>query len=72
MLAALGADCRSPVAALATRVGKRLWLRAEILSEDGRECEAGEMWLDAAADAVHLAHELLGRAGPALKVLFTG
>ena len=72
LLAALGADCRSPVAALATRVGKRLWLRAEILSEDGRECEAGEMWLDSTADARHLARDLLGRAGPALTALFTG
>ena len=72
LLAALGADCRSPVAALATRVGSRLWLRAEILSEDGRECEAGEMWLDAPADARHLARQLLDRAGPALKALFTG
>jgi hydroxymethylbilane synthase len=49
-----------------------LWLRAEILSEDGRECEAGEMWLDAPADARHLARQLLDRAGPALKALFTG
>jgi hydroxymethylbilane synthase len=72
LLAALGADCRSPVAALATRVGSRLWLRAEILSEDGRECEAGEMWLEAPADACRLARDLLDRAGPALKALFTG
>ena len=72
LLAALGADCRSPVAALATRAGNRLWLRAEIYSEDGRECEAGEMWLDTPADARHLARYLLDRAGPALKALFTG
>ncbi|HSW25498.1 MAG TPA: hydroxymethylbilane synthase [Burkholderiaceae bacterium] len=72
LLAALGADCRSPVAALARRVGGRVHLRAEILSGDGQECEVGELWLDVPADARHLASDLLDRAGPALKGLFTG
>jgi len=72
LLAALGADCRSPVAALATRVGNRLYLRGEIYSEDGRECEAGEMWLDAPEDASRLARQLLDRAGPTLRAHFTG
>ena len=72
LLAALGADCRSPVAALATLEGGRLRLRAEILTEDGREREAGEVWIDAPEDAAALARALLGRAGPALRAHFTG
>jgi hydroxymethylbilane synthase len=72
LLAALGADCRSPVAALATWEGSGLRLRAEILSEDGREHEAGEMRIDAPEEAAALARALLERAGPALRAHFTG
>ncbi|WP_156679727.1 hydroxymethylbilane synthase [Sphingomonas profundi] len=80
LLAALGADCRSPVAALAVAAAGGLRLRAEILAEDGAECVAGEALLpgaaiDGGADARHaaaLARDLLGRASPALRALFTG
>jgi hydroxymethylbilane synthase len=72
LLAGLGADCRSPVAALAVPEGEGLRLRAEILSEDGREHEAGEMRIDEPADAAALARALLARAGPALRAHFTG
>jgi hydroxymethylbilane synthase len=74
-LAALGADCRSPVAALATQAGNLLLLRAEILAEDGSECVAGEARLgleSVATDAAALAHNLLASASPALRALFTG
>jgi hydroxymethylbilane synthase len=75
LLAALGADCRSPVAALAVEQGEGLFLRAEILAEDGAECESGEAMLGAdtiSADATALAHRLLEAASPAVRALFTG
>ena len=72
LLAALGADCRSPVAALARLDGGRLHLRAEILSEDGAHAVADEAWAavgdrDAAAA---LARRLLAAAPPPLAALF--
>ena len=72
LLFALGADCHSPVAALARIDGTHIHLRAEILSEDGSLCEAGESRFaigDEAAPAT-LARTLLGRAAPALRSLF--
>ena len=72
LLAALGADCRSPVAALAVRSGAGLHLRAEILTEDGSECRSGEAMLLRTADAATLAHRLLESASPRLRALFTG
>ncbi|MFW2831489.1 hydroxymethylbilane synthase [Sphingomonas sp. ID0503] len=62
-LAALGADCRSPVAAL-WRDGS---FRGEILTPDGRECVSGSD-----ADPQALARDLLDRASPGLRALFTG
>ena len=72
LLAALGADCRSPVAALAQVDARELHLRAEILSEDGASCVAGEARFasnDRAAPA-RLAHDLLARAPADLRALF--
>lgn len=74
LLEALGGDCRSPIAALATLDGEMILLRAEILTNDGREVEAGEL-LFAADDAeapARLAETLLSRASPALRRLFAG
>ncbi len=80
-LAALGGSCHSPVAALAVMDGARIWLRGEILLEDGSERHASEVRFDAAeisgaiktdgagAPAM-LAKELLGSASSALKSLF--
>jgi hydroxymethylbilane synthase len=72
-LAALGADCRSPVAALAELAdATTIRLRAEILSEDGALCEAGEASFavgDAGGPAA-LASALLDRAPAALRALF--
>lgn len=72
LLAALGADCRSPVAALAVRSGTGLLLRAEILTEDGAECRSGEALLLRTGDAAALAARLLDAASPRLRALFTG
>lgn len=72
LLAALGADCRSPVAALATEEAGAIHLRAEILSEDGRLHAGAARFLapENAEGPATLAAELLGRAAPALRALF--
>ena len=74
LLAELGADCRSPVAALATRRGDGLHMRAEILSMDGRYHAAAEAEapLEDHAPIRALAQTLLADAPPALRGLFTG
>lgn len=74
LLERLGADCRSPVAALALREGEDLWLRAELLSGDGREHVTGEARLAIDDDAAicALAASLLDRASPALRAHFSG
>ncbi|MFN3943544.1 MAG: hydroxymethylbilane synthase [Allosphingosinicella sp.] len=74
LLLALGGDCRSAVAALATMTAGRVTLRAEILTADGREVEAGETAFDPAdGDApAALGRLLLDRASPALRAMFAG
>jgi hydroxymethylbilane synthase len=72
LLAALGADCHSPVAALAVEEGDRLSLRAELLSEDGRWHVAGRRLIAAPGEAAELADHLLAQAPPAVAALFTG
>ncbi len=72
MLAALGADCHSPVAALATLEDEGLRLCAEILSEDGAE----HVRIDRPGlagtphEAAELAQDLLAAASPRLRALF--
>ncbi|MEI9852968.1 MAG: hydroxymethylbilane synthase [Sphingomonas sp.] len=72
LLAALHADCHSPVGALATIEGAILTLRAELLSEDGgghvHAQEAGAPGDPALPEAV--ARDLLGRAPPEVRRLF--
>jgi hydroxymethylbilane synthase len=74
LLAALKADCHSPVAALATIEGAILTLRAELLSEDGAHHvhaqEAGAPGDPALPAAV--ARDLLDRAPPEVRRLFAG
>jgi hydroxymethylbilane synthase len=74
LLAALHADCHSPVGALATIEGAILTLRAELLSEDGAHHvhaqEAGAPGDSALPVAV--AQDLLGRAPPEIRRLFGG
>jgi len=72
LLAALGADCRSPVAALAQIQSGQIHLRAEILTEDGGYYEPGEIifpFQEKGAPQA-LAHILLDRASPELRALF--
>lgn len=72
LLEALHADCRSPVAALAQGRGDTIHLRAEILSDDGREAVSGEITFsgEAGEEVRQLAHGLLKRATPPLRALF--
>lgn len=71
LLAALQADCHSPVAALATIHGDRMTIRAELLAEDGSAHVAGEtMESIDKVSADELARDLLDRAPPAVRRLF--
>jgi hydroxymethylbilane synthase len=70
LLAGLGADCRSPVAALAEPTSRGIRLRAEILSPGGDECHAIDQAITAPAEAVEVAAKLLGLASPAVRELF--
>jgi hydroxymethylbilane synthase len=74
LLAALKADCHSPVAALAVIEGAILTLTAELFSEDGAEHVHGQLEgapLDSHLPAA-LARDLLTRAPPAVRRLFEG
>lgn len=63
LLAALGGDCRSPVAAHAHWRGDgSLRLDAEIYSDDGAEHVAGHAIVAGDGDAAALAHRMLGEA----------
>jgi len=72
LLAALKADCHSPVGALATIEGAILTLRAELLAEDGSASvhaqEAGAPGDPALPETV--AHDLLARAPETVRELF--
>lgn len=71
LLAALDADCHSPVAANARIVDGRLMLDAELLSEDGGEHVNGSITGDdGAAMAIALADELIARAPAAVCARF--
>ncbi|AGH50064.1 porphobilinogen deaminase [Sphingomonas sp. MM-1] len=71
LLAALAADCRSPVAALAEPAADGAYrLRAEILTEDGGERSGGEAIVHGPDEAAALAANLLARASPRLRRLF--
>ena len=74
LLEGLGGSCRSPVAALATLDGGHIHLRAEILTEDGREAERCNVRFPAAKTEapLELARQLLSRATPPLRALFAG
>ncbi|WP_423606194.1 hydroxymethylbilane synthase [Sphingomonas sp. MS122] len=72
LLAALGADCHSAVAALATPEGDGLRMRAEVLSGDGAE----HVRIDRPGlagtpqETAAIAGELLAAASPALRAMF--
>ena len=72
LLAALEADCHSPVAGLAVIHGDTVTLRAELLAEDGSFHVEGR--IEGAPDepglAAALAHDLLARAPAPVRRLF--
>jgi hydroxymethylbilane synthase len=72
LLAGLNAGCRSPVAALATKDGAHIHLRAELFSPDGTDHVAGETRFEAGdRDAPYkLAADLLAEAPPAIRAVF--
>lgn len=73
-LAALGGTCHSPVAALARLEGDVVTFRGQILAEDGSEVQAGGFAApvqEAPTRVATLAAELLGKASPAVRALFT-
>jgi hydroxymethylbilane synthase len=72
LLAALGADCRSPVAAFAQPQGGGYHLRAEILSEDGAEHSADAALITSVAEAADLGRRLIASAPPTVRALFAG
>ena len=74
LLEGLGGGCRSPVAALATMEGSEIHLRAELLTNDGKEVERAEMRFAAGDEEapLQLARTLLARASPAVRALFSG
>jgi hydroxymethylbilane synthase len=71
-LEGLGGSCRSPVAALATLDGDEMRLRAEILTEDGRDSERGEICFAAGDEQapLELARAMLVRSPLEIRMLF--
>ncbi len=71
LLAQLGADCHSPVAALAGLSGETLSLRAELIAEDG-QCDVAGSIEGAIGDdlGTALAIDLLARAPDSVRRLF--
>ncbi|MEP2734681.1 MAG: hydroxymethylbilane synthase [Erythrobacter sp.] len=74
LLAALGGTCHSPVATECLFADGILSMRAAIFSEDGTErVDASAEFAAGDLDIVTaLAHDLLGRASPAIRQHFTG
>lgn len=71
LLATLGADCRSPVAALAVCDGARVDLRATLYATDGSAHVSGRV--DSGSDVgERLGADLLARAPESVRALFAG
>lgn len=70
--AALGGSCHSPVAAYAEIVDGKCWLRAQILSEDGREQVRDEATFDCGdyETPKRFAHAMLEKAPDSIRSLF--
>ncbi len=73
LLLALGGSCHSPIAGLARPVGDDILLRAQLLSEDGREQLHDEAMLPGGNPdaAMALGKRMLERASPVLRALFS-
>ena len=73
LLAALGGDCRSPVAAHASQDSDGRWmLRAILFAEDGSEQIFAQEELVSADAPANMARQLLASAPPAIAALFSG
>lgn len=74
LLAALGGNCHSPVAALSTREGDVITLRAALFSPDGQQRVDGLLRFPAGDPdgPAALAADLLNRAAPAIAEHFAG
>ncbi|QJQ31709.1 hydroxymethylbilane synthase [Sphingomonas lacunae] len=73
LLAALGGDCRSPIAALATiEADGAMRLRGEIYAMDGSDVVRTDALISDALTPAVLAHDMLDRAAPAVRRLFAG
>ena len=74
LLAALGGNCHSPIAALTEHHGDELLLHAALFSPDGAERVAASLRFAAgdAAGPAQLAHRLLAQASPAIREHFEG
>ncbi len=73
LLAELGADCRSPVAALATvESGGAIRMRAQLLAMDGSEAVEDEVLIGEEMTPTALARRLLAAAPEKVRVLFAG
>lgn len=71
-LSALGGNCHSPAAALASVEGEEILLKGQILNADGSESHIGERRFatNDLAGPADLAHQLLEAASPELRALF--
>ncbi len=73
LLAALQADCHSPVGALATLVGDEIKMRATLYAEDGSARVDGQSQGTTGEEvAAALAADLLERSPPVIRALFGG
>jgi hydroxymethylbilane synthase len=74
LLEGLGGTCHSAVGALAIVEGGEIWLRAELLSPDGREVERIDtrFALEDEAAPRELARDMLGRAASSIRAMFAG
>jgi hydroxymethylbilane synthase len=70
LLAALNADCHSPVGAHAWFDGDTLTLTAQLLAGDGSESVSDRIMVSDADSPAALARTLLDRASPAVRALF--
>ena len=73
LLAELGADCRSPVAALATvEPGGALRMRAQLLAMDGSDAVSDDVLIGGEMTPAALARRLLDAAPAPIRALFAG
>lgn len=72
LLLALGGDCRSPIAALATSGAKGIHLRGAVYAPDGSSCVKDETLILHGGEPAILARRLLEQSPKSVRALFTG